>query len=350
LQPSLKLSSVADLFGTQSQSSRRPTSSWLNPARGALLFAAKRLLGLAAVLLVISFGTFSLLTIAPGDPAQLLLGTRQQSPAVIHAVRHEYHLDRPFLVQYGIWLQHAVHFDFGRSIRTQDPVWSDISSRLGLSLFLGIYATLITVLVGVPLGVVAAVRQRKLVDRGVVALSVVGVSTPAFASGVAFLYLFAVRFGWFPVFGAGNGVVGRLYHLALPAVALSLTVMALVLKLTRAAVIGALEQDYIVFARARGLSERAVLSAYALRNAAIPIVTAAGAVLGALIAGAVLVEVAFTLPGTGSLLVESVEAKDVPMVQGLTATIAVVIVAVNLLTDLAYLALDPRMRFGVGAA
>jgi peptide/nickel transport system permease protein len=320
------------------------------PARGASIFAAKRLVGLVAVLLVISFGTFSLLALAPGDPAQLLLGTRQQSPAVLAAVRHEYHLDKPFLVQYWIWLKHAARFDFGRSIRTQDPVWSDISSRLGLSIFLGIYATAIAVLVGVPLGVLAAVRQRRLVDRGVVALGVVGVSTPAFASGVAFLYLFAVRFSWFPVFGAGSGVTGRLYHLALPAVALALTAMALVLKLTRAAVIGALEQDYVVFARSRGVSERAVLVKYALRNAAIPIVTAAGAVLGALIAGAVLVEVAFTLPGIGSLLVESVQAKDVPVVQGLTVTIAVVIVMVNLLTDLAYVALDPRIRFGVGAA
>jgi len=131
LQGRRKVSSVADLFGIQGQSRRQSASSWLHPARGATVFAAKRLLGLAAVLLVISFGTFSLLAIAPGDPAQLLLGTRQQSPAVIHAVRHEYHLDRPFLVQYGIWLQHALHFDFGRSIRTQDPVWSDISSRYG---------------------------------------------------------------------------------------------------------------------------------------------------------------------------------------------------------------------------
>jgi peptide/nickel transport system permease protein len=334
----------------QDQSRKSDRLFWLEPARGASIFATKRLLGLAAVLLVISFGTFSLLALAPGDPAQLLLGTRQQSPAVIQSVRHEYHLDRPFLVQYGIWLEHALQFDFGRSIRTQDPVWTDISGRLGLSLFLGVYATAIALLLGIPLGVLAAVRQRRVVDRGAVALGVVGVSTPAFASGVALLYLFAVRFSWFPVFGAGSGLIGRLYHLALPAIALALTVMALVLKLTRAAVIGALEQDYVVFARARGVSEHAVLLTYGLRNAAIPIVTAAGAVLGALIAGAVLVEVAFTLPGVGSLLVESVDAKDVPMVQGLVVTIAVVIVLVNLLTDLAYLALDPRIRFGVGAA
>lgn len=341
------MSTVADISGLDR---KQRTNS---PARGperlgpVVRFACKRILGLLAVLLVISFGTFALLAIAPGDPAQLLLGTREQSPAVLQSVRHEYHLDRPFLVQYGIWLEHAARFDFGRSIRTQEPVTTSISQRLGLSLFLGVYATLIAVLLGVPLGILAAVKRRRIVDRSVVALSVLGVSTPAFTSGVVFLYLFAVELGWFPVFGPGSGIIDRGYHLTLPALALALTVMALVVKLTRAAMIGALEQDYIVFARARGVPARSVLLSYGLRNALIPVVTAAGAVLGVLIAGAVLVEFTFTLPGIGSLLVESVEAKDIPMVQGLTVVIAVVIVAVNLLTDLVYLLVDPRIRFGV---
>lgn len=314
--------------------------------KAAAVFAGQRTLGLIAVLLVISFGTFSLLHLAPGDPAQLLLGTRQQTPAVLRAVRQQYNLDKPFLVQYWIWLEHAVRFNFGRSIRTDDPVWSDISGRLGLSVFLGVYATVIALLLGVPLGILAAVKQRRAADRAAVAFGVAGVSTPAFVSGVAFLYFFAVLLNWFPVLGAGSGFFDRLYHLTLPAVALALTVMALVLKLTRAAMIGALEQDYVLFARARGASAPRVVFIYALRNALIPIVTAGGAVLGAVIAGAVLVEVAFTLPGLGSLLVESITAKDIPMVQGLIVILAVVIVAVNLLTDLLYLAIDPRIRFG----
>jgi peptide/nickel transport system permease protein len=313
-------------------------------------FGFRRIAGVLAVLLVISFGTFALLDIAPGDPVQLLLGTRQSSPEVVRSLRHEYRLDRPFLVRYGIWLGHAARLDFGRSIRTQEPVLSAISSRLGLSVYLGVYAFLISLALGVPLGVLAAVRRRRVADRTVVGLSVVGVSTPAFTSGVAFLYVFAVLLGWFPVFGAGNGFGSRVYHLTLPAFALALTVMALVVKLTRAAMIGALEQDYVVFARARGVSRRAVLLAYALRNALVPIVTAAGTVLGVLIAGAVLVEVAFDLPGIGSLLVESVQAKDIPMVQGIVVVIALVIVVVNLLTDLAYLVVDPRIRFGTAAA
>lgn len=338
------------MFGLLGQSKAETRPTWLQQLQRAALFAGKRALGLVAVLLVISFGTFTLLHVAPGDPAQLLLGTRQQSPAVLNAVRQEYHLNKPFLTQYWIWLEHATRFDFGRSIRTEQPAWSGISGRLGLSLFLGVYATLIALVIGVPLGILAAVRQRRISDRAAVAFGVMGVSTPAFVSSIVFLYLFAVLLGWFPVFGAGAGFFDRVYHLTLPAFALALTVMALVLKLTRAAMIGALEQDYIVFARARGASGRTVIFTYALRNALIPIVTAAGAVLGALIAGAVLVEVAFTLPGLGSLLVESIEAKDIPMVQGLIVVLAVVIVGVNLLTDIAYVVLDPRIRFGTGAA
>jgi len=314
------------------------------------LFALRRVLGVGAVLLVISFGTFALLDLAPGDPVQLLLGTRSTSPELVRSLRHEYHLDRPFLERYGMWLGHAVRLDFGRSIRTQQPALDGISSRLGLSLYLGVYAFLISLALGVPLGILAAVKRRRATDRAVVGLSVVGVSAPAFASGVAFLYVFAVLLGWFPVFGEGSGFVDRLYHLTLPAFALALTVMALVVKLTRTAMIAALEQDYVVFARARGVSRRSVRIDYALRNALVPVVTAAGTVLGVMIAGAVLVEVAFTLPGMGSLLVESVEAKDIPMVQALTIVIALVIVLVNLLTDLAYLVVDPRIRFGAAAA
>lgn len=317
--------------------------------RVVVSFALRRLIGLVGVLLIISFGTFALLALAPGNPVQVLLGTRESSPQTVREVRHEYHLDKPFLAQYGIWLEHAAHLDFGRSIRTQQSVTSGIANRLGLSVVLGIYSSLIALLVGVPLGLLAAVRRRRLTDRAVVALSVAGVSTPAFVSGVAFLYIFAVLLGWFPVLGDGDGFVDRLYHLTLPATALALTVMALVVKLTRAAMIGALEQDYVVFARARGVSPRSVLLAYALRNALVPVVTAAGAVLGVLIAGAVLVEVAFNLPGIGSLLVESVTSKDIPMVQGLTVVIALVIVVVNLATDLAYLVVDPRIRFGASA-
>ena len=166
-----------------------------------------------------------------------------------------------------------------------------------------------------------------------------------FATGIFLLYVFAVVLGWFPAFGQGEGFTDRLWHFALPALALALTAMALVVKLTRAAMINALDQDYVAFARARGLPKRRVIFAYAFRNSLLPVVTSAGVILGFMLTGAVIVEVTFALPGIGSLLVDSVTFKDVPMVQGVAMVIAVVIILVNLLTDILYVLIDPRVRF-----
>jgi peptide/nickel transport system permease protein len=176
------------------------------------------------------------------------------------------------------------------------------------------------------------------------------VSMPAFVTGTLLLYLLAVRFEIFPAFGAGSGFTDRLYHLTLPAIALAFTQATFVLKLTRAAMIEALDQDYVAFARARGVPAAQVVFTYALRNALVPVVTAGGIVLGALLTGAVLIEVVFALPGLGSLLIDSVNAKDIPMVQGLAILAATTIVLVNLLTDLLYLYVDPRIRLGAAPA
>jgi peptide/nickel transport system permease protein len=313
--------------------------------RSLALYVGRRLIALVLLVVVISFVVFSLLFLAPGSPEQILLGARPSTPETVAAIRAEYHLDDPFLVQYWDWFRDALRFDFGRSIRTNEPVVDGIRERFWLTLQLGGLAFLITMLLGVPLGVLAALRRRTATDRGIVALSVVGVSAPAFATGILLLYVFAVRLGWFPVFGEGSGVIDRLQHLALPAIALALTGMGLVLKLTRTAVIGSLEQDYVTFARARGIPRRRVLRAYALRNGLVPIVTAAGLLLAYMLAGTVLVEVTFALPGLGSLLVESVRTLDIPMVQALTILIATIVVLVNLLADLVYVAIDPRISF-----
>jgi peptide/nickel transport system permease protein len=314
------------------------------------LYVGRRLVALVVLVAVISFVVFSLLYVAPGSPEQILLGARPSSPETISALRAEYNLDDPFVVQYGKWARDALAFDFGRSIRTNEPVVTAISDSFGLTLQLGALAFLITIGVGVPLGVLAAVRRRTSVDRGIVALSVVGVSAPAFATGILLLYVFAVLVDWFPVFGEGSGLVDRLHHLALPALALALTGMGLVLKLTRTATIGSLEQDYVTFARARGIPRRRVLTGYALRNALVPIVTAGGLLLAYMLAGTVLVEVTFAIPGLGSLLVDSVRTLDVPMVQALAILIATVVVVVNLLADLLYVAVDPRISFAKGRA
>jgi peptide/nickel transport system permease protein len=231
-------------------------------------------------------------------------------------------------------------------VRSSVPVSSEIGSRIGVTALLGLYASLIAVCVGVPLGMLSAFRHRRLVDRVVVGVSVVGVSAPAFISGIFLLYVFAVSFGWFPVSGQGTGFVDRLWHFTLPAAALALSALALIVKLTRAGMVRALEQDYVAFARARGLSWSRVATRYALRNALVPVVTAGGLIVGYTLTGAVLVESTFSLPGLGSLLIDAVNFKDVPVVQAIALTFATIIVIVNLATDLLYRAVDPRIRFG----
>ncbi len=328
-----------------------------NPARllmqrrpSRLTFVARRLLGLAVVLVIVSFLVFSLLYIAPGSPEQLLLGnSKTLDPATVHAVREQYHLNGPFFVRYLDWAKGAVQFDFGRSIRTSEPVRQGITQRLGLTAQLAGLAFLLTLIVGVPLGVLAAIKRARLFDRGIVFFSIVGLSAPAFASGILLLYLFAIRLTWFPAFGQGGGGIDRLKHLVLPAIALALTATGLVVKITRAAFAEELDKDYVTFARARGISPGRILSGIVLRNAATPIVTAAGLILAYMLAGSVLVEVTFALPGIGALLVDSVTAGDIPMVQGLAMLVAALVVIVNLIVDLLYPLIDPRVVFDRGS-
>ena len=265
------------------------------------------------------------------------------------AVREQYHLNGPFLERYFHWAADAAQLDFGKSIRTSEPVAHGIWQRLSLTSQLAGLAFLVTLLLGIPLGVLAAVRRTKLVDRGVVFFSVVGLSAPAFASGVLLLYVFAVRLPWFPAFGQGAGFLDRLKHLVLPAAALALTATGLVVKITRAAFVTELEKDYVTFARARGIPPSRVLFRFVLRNAATPIVTAAGLILAYMLAGSVLVEVTFALPGIGALLVDSVTSQDIPMVQGLAMLIAALVVVANLVVDLVYPLIDPRIVFGKSA-
>jgi peptide/nickel transport system permease protein len=300
----------------------------------------------AFLLLVgISFLIFSLLSLAPGNAVDILLGSRPRTQETIRALTHEYHLDKPFLTQYWLWAKGAVRLHFGNSIQTTLPVTDEIKSRLPTSLYLALYGFILTMLLGVGFGIVSALKRRTLVDRGIVAGAVVGLSTPAFVSGVLLLYFFAIVLPWFPVYGTGTGFFDSIWHLTLPATALAIVSVALVLKHTRAAMTAVLDSDYVTFARARGLSTSRVLFHYALRNALIPVVTISGLTLSGLIVGAVFVEVTFSLPGIGGLLVQSADSQDLPMIQGVGLLIAAVIVLANLLTDLVYLAVDPRIRF-----
>jgi peptide/nickel transport system permease protein len=309
-------------------------------------FVLRRLAVLALLIMVVSFGVFSLLYVSPGNVVDVLLGPNPRTPETVQALREQYHLDEGFLTQYWIWARDAIQLQFGDSIQTTLPVIDEIKARLPVTLLLGAYAYVLTMVAGIGLGIWAALRKQTVRDRGVVAAAIVGLSTPAFVGGIVLIYLFAIVVPIFPAAGPGTGFRDQVRHLTLPAVSLALVSAAYVVKHTRAAMIGVLDQDYVTFARARGLSASRVLFGYALRNALIPVVTMSALVLTFVITGAVLVEVTFSLQGIGSLLVQSAKAKDLPMVQGVAMLIAIVIMLTNLLADLAYAALDPRIRLG----
>lgn len=310
---------------------------------------ARRIVLSVVLLVILSFISFSLLALSPGDPARLLLGTRPTTPGNLAAIREQFHLNMSFWGQYWFWLKGVAHLQFGRSIQTLAPVGPTLGSHLVLSLELAAVGFVFAVGGGILLGIAAAVWQERIVDRTIVALSIVGVSAPAFVAGIAMLLFFSVDLHWLPAYGEGGSGWSRLQHLLLPGFALGLGAMALVLKVTRSSMIRELSSDYVTFARARGASTRRVLFSYALRNALIPIVTSSGLVFSYLIASAVLVEVVFNLPGIGSMLVNGVTTHDIPVVQAATLGLGAVVIVVNLITDILYLFIDPRVHLAKAA-
>jgi peptide/nickel transport system permease protein len=297
------------------------------------------------LLLIITLGVFALVHLAPGDPVRALLGTRPSDPATLEVLREKYHLNDPFIVQYWKWLWQVLQGDLGRSINGNRLVIRAIQERTGLTVFLTLASTVIVIVVGGGLGTIAAFRRESRLDRFLVMFGVFGISSPAFVTGIFLLYFFGVVLGWFPTFGAGRGFLDRAWHLVLPSVALALSVMAIVIKITRAAMIEELDRDYVTFARARGLNPSRVTIAYVLRNALIPVVTAAGLIIVGLLANAIYVEVTFALPGLGSLTVEAVQKRDIPLIQGTTLVFSCFVVLVNLAIDVIYMLIDPRIRF-----
>lgn len=312
--------------------------------RGTLArFVLVRLAATVVLLLALSFVVFTLLYLAPGDPARNLLGPRNPSPELLESIRAEYHLDDPFITQYVLWLGDVVRGDLGQSIRSDTAVTSLLADRVLLTLELAMMAFVITLLVAVPMGVRAAWRSGSAFDRTASIASIVGVGAPSYAIGLVLLYLFGVRFSVFPVYGIGEGWIDQLWHLTLPAITLAIGISALVFKLTRTAVLGELEQDYVAFARSRGLTEGAVRR-IVLRNAVIPIITSSGLVFAFLFGGTILVEVTFALPGIGGLLASSVTFKDIPVVQAITLLTALVIALTALAVDILTYTIDPRVR------
>ncbi|MFB6815211.1 ABC transporter permease [Streptomyces sp. NPDC056347] len=309
-------------------------------------YVIRRLAGTAALLLVLSPAVFALLRFAPGDPARTLLGTRSATPEALASVRAAHHLDEPFVTQYARWLTGAFGGDLGTSIRTGESVAAALGERLAVTGQLVLAGFAVALLLGLPLGVLAGLRARRPVDRAVQSLGVLALSTPAFAGGLLLIYVFSLMLGWLPAYGPGTGGTDRLLHLLLPGITLGLAVTAVLIKLVRAAVIRELAREHVTFALARGVPTRTVLFRYVLRGTAVPVTTGIGLVLAYLLAGTVLVEQVFALPGLGQLLVQSVTFKDVPVVQAEALLLAALICLATLVTDLTHPLVDPRLRTG----
>lgn len=312
-------------------------------------FLARRILAAVAILFILSFGIFALVYIAPGSVLDALLGFRGRSPDVVAQLRHAYHLDQPFFAQYWYWLDNALHLRLGRSATTGLPVTTSIAQASGITIFLSVYAFTVALVFGVGLGIIAAIRHQSVLDRIVVGISTLGMSAPAFVTGVVLLWIFTVRWKVMPSFGPGAGLSDRFVHLTLPAIALALPVLAPILKLTRASMVETLAQDYVAFARARGVSRWSVIVTYAFRNACIPVITIAALIVAWLVVGATFVESTFALPGLGSLLLTAATARDIPLVQGMALLAAALVLSANLAADVIYLFADPRIRFGAAA-
>lgn len=302
-----------------------------------------RIASVVLILLVLSFLTFTLLYLAPGDLVKNLLGNRPSTPEAIAAVRAQYHLDDPFLVRYLDWLLAALRGDFGVSIRLQQPVTTVIASRFGVTAGLVGCSFLVAVVTAIPLGILSAARNGTRVDRTASAVSLFGLSAPSFALAILAITVFAIWIPLFPAYGAGDGGIDRLWHLVLPSVVLAAGIGAILMRMTRAAVLRELESDAITFARARGISESNIRR-IALRAALIPIVTSAGLILTFIIGGTIIVETVFALPGIGQLLQEAVLFKDLPVVQAITLLVAASIAIITIIVDLSYMLLDPRVR------
>lgn len=314
-----------------------------------LRFVLARLLAVVPVLFVVSCVVFLILRLAPGDPAAVIAGN-SATPADIEQIRTQLGLNESLPVQYGIWMGKVLQGDLGHSFFLNKPVSQLIWQRLEPTASLALGTLILAILMAVPLGTLAAARMGGWLDRLLSVISVAGFSVPVFVTGYVLIYVFAIRLQWLPVQGyeplsGKGGVVAWARQLVLPWLALSIIYVALIARITRASVSEALTEDYIRTARAKGLRERAVLLRHALRNAAVPIVTVIGIGVALLIGGVVVTETVFAIPGLGSLTVDVVLNRDFPVIQGLVLFFALSYVVINLLVDLSYLVLDPRIRY-----
>lgn len=314
------------------------------------LYTLRRLLISVPLLLVISAVVFTLLQFTPGDPLDAYIPPDQVLSAEQRQIlKVELGLDQPKPVQYFKWLGRAVQGDLGYRIKNGQPVIDELVRRLPPTLLLMGLGMTVGVSLGIFFGIVAAVKRYTLLDNTLTFLAFLGISTPAFLAGLLGMYVFALKLGWFPAGGyqtpGDGGVLDILRHLILPAVILSVTYVAILMRYTRSSILEVLFQDYVRTASAKGVSSVRVISKHVLRNALIPVVTVVGANVANLIGGAVFLESIFSWPGTGQLYLDAIDSRDYPMIMGTTLMLAMIILLANLVTDLMYGLIDPRIRY-----
>jgi peptide/nickel transport system permease protein len=312
-----------------------------------LAYTIRRLLATIPVIGMVALFVFSLLYLTPGDPAAVIAGDIATNED-IERIRHKLGLDEPFLTRFLTWAGAVLQGDLGISIFTNLPVSQLIAQRIEPTLSLAICTLIVAVGVAVPLGVIAAWRAGKLIDRAVMVMSVLGFSMPVFVLAYLLIYLFAIDLDWLPVQGytpIREGFWPWLRHLILPSIALGTIYIALIARITRATMLDVLAQDYVRTAHAKGLAPSAVLVGHALKNAAVPIVTVIGIGIALLISGVVVTESVFAIPGIGRLTVDAILRRDYPIIQGVILLFSVVYVLVNLLIDLSYRFFDPRIQY-----
>ncbi|HLU03830.1 MAG TPA: ABC transporter permease [Advenella sp.] len=312
-----------------------------------ITYITRRLLATLPVIVMVAIVIFAILRLTPGDPAAIIAGD-DATAAQLEQIRQTMGLDQPIYTQFVVWAGRLLHGDLGVSLLSGTPVLQMIAGRMGPTLALALSTIVLTVIIAIPLGVIAAWRQGKLLDRLIMSLSVLGFSIPTFVVGYLLIYFFAIQLGWLPVQGykpLSAGLLPFAQRLVLPTLALSAIYVALIARITRSSIIEVMGEDYIRTARAKGLKEKSVLMRHALRNAAVPIVTVIGIGVASLISGVVVTESVFNLPGLGRLVVEAVLARDYPVIQGLILLFSIVYILINLIVDLLYTVFDPRIRY-----
>jgi peptide/nickel transport system permease protein len=310
-------------------------------------YLVRRVLSAVPVMGAVALFVFLLLRLTPGDPAAVLAG-ENASPEHLERIRASLGLDEPLYIQFFTWINHLLHADLGMSLISNVPVLTMIGDRVEPSIAIALSTIVVAIVIAVPLGVIAAWQHDTWIDRCVMGLSVLGFSVPGFVIGYVLIQLFAIDLRWLPVQGfksIADGFGPFLQRIILPTMTLSFVYVALIARMTRAAMLDVLGDDYIRTARAKGISEAAVLLRHGLRNAAVPVITVIGSGFALLISGVVVTESVFNLPGIGRLTVDAVLARDYPVIQAMILLTSLIYVSVNLLVDVAYTLLDPRIRY-----